>query len=488
MSDPASTAQRDVVPVAGADPPNVVPVGPGAGDTADPASTGSAGALLRAQLWQERAARVAAEQECERLTVLAQVSERFATTLDPAAALQLLATQVVPRLGRWCATYMPGTQALIGQVFAHHQDGADPVVQADLERFTARAGDALSAEASIKRVLRGEIPDALILRMDDASTGPSMDGDREMVEICSRLGLGSAIVAPLSSRGRLLGVFHVTGGVEREEYTPADVRLVVELAHRAALALDNARLYSHERSIAETLQRSLLPAVPVIDAMRIVAQYLPATDGASIGGDWFDALPLPDGATGLAIGDVTGHDIAAAAAMGQLSSVLRSYAWEGAAPTTVLDRLDRLVQGLGMAVLASCVYARVEPADTQGRRLLRWGNAGHLPPLLRRPDGDTVVLDGAPGMLIGVPRTDGTVAERTEGSVVIEPGSLLLLYTDGVVESPGRDIVDGIEQLRTGLSRINPSDLTEDSCSGLVQPCDGAAPRDDVAMLMIAFD
>jgi serine phosphatase RsbU (regulator of sigma subunit) len=309
-----------------------------------------------------------------------------------------------------------------------------------------------------------------------------------MVEVCARLGLGSAIVAPLYSRGRLLGAFHLTGGAERAEYTPADVRLVVELAHRAALALDNARLYARERSIAETLQRSLLPAIPEIEGLRIVAQYLPAAAGASIGGDWFDALSLPDGSTGLAIGDVSGHDLAAAAAMGQLRSVLRSYAWEGSSPTVVLDRLDRLVQGLGMASLASCIYLRVEGSPAPGRRVLRWANAGHPPALLRRPDGDTVLLDHARGMLIGVPHRGGSVALRPEATVVVEPGSVLLLYTDGVVESPGQNIMDGIERLRAGLSRMEPQELTAESCRQLAQPAAGAGLRDDVALLMVAFD
>jgi serine phosphatase RsbU (regulator of sigma subunit) len=442
----------------------------------------------RSELSLERTARVAAEQAYERLMVLAEVSERFATTLDPAEALQLLAEQLVPRLGRWCATYLPGRDALIGRVVAYHQEVSDPAVQADLERFVAKAGTALSSGASIKRVLRGEIPEALILRMDDTATGASLDGDQEMVEVCSRLGLGSAIVAPLYSRGQLLGVFHLTGGDDRAEYTPDDVRLVVELAHRAALALDNARLYAKERSIAETLQRSLLPAIPVIDGLRIVAQYLPATAGASVGGDWFDALPLPDGATGLAIGDAAGHDIAAAAAMAQLRSVLRSYAWEGISPTAVLDRLDRLVQGLDMASLASCIYLRVEGGAPPGGRLLRWANAGHPPPLLRRPDGDTVILDEPLGLLIGVPQNGEAATVRPEASVDVDPGSLLLLYTDGVVEAPGCDIADGIERLREALAGIDPTVLTEESCSQLAQRVEGAPLRDDIAMLLVAFD
>lgn len=164
------------------------------------------------------------------------------------------------------------------------------------------------------------------------------------------LGMCSVVIAPLWARGRVIGnVSFVIGDPGRRPYSPADAATATELAQRTALTLDNARLINRERAAAETLQRSLLPALPDIAGLSIAARYLPANNRAQVGGDWYDVLPLPDGSIGIAVGDVMGHDLEAAAAMGQLRSVLRGYAWDGDQPAPVLSRLDRLVNGLDMA-------------------------------------------------------------------------------------------------------------------------------------------
>jgi serine phosphatase RsbU (regulator of sigma subunit) len=236
-----------------------------------------------------------------------------------------------------------------------------------------------------------------------------------------------------------------------------------------------------QQEIAETLQRSLLPDLPVLPGMTCAARYLAGTDGAHVGGDWYDVFALPDGAVGLAVGDVMGHDVQAAAAMGQLRSVLRSYAYEGGSPSSVLDRLDRLVQGFDMAQIATAVYGRLI-LDRDGGMLL-FCNAGHPPPLLRLPDGRVRQLDAADSRLIGV--SPDEAAPRSEAGVLVPAGSTLLLYTDGLVERKPEDLTDGVERLRTAFEQLpdaTPPDAVCDRLLAAVLPCD---PDDDVALLVV---
>jgi serine phosphatase RsbU (regulator of sigma subunit) len=190
-----------------------------------------------------------------------------------------------------------------------------------------------------------------------------------------------------------------------------------------------------------TLQHSLLPALPKVEGLQLAARYLVGVDGNQVGGDWYDVLPLPDGAVGVAVGDVVGHDLRAAAAMGQLRGVLRSYAWDGGGPGSVLDRCDQLVQGLEMAAMATAVYARIEPPADDGSRLVRYANAGHPAPLLLAPDGGLRRLDEQRSPMIGAVRDLGrrAGAGHTEAQVRCAPGSLLLLYTDGFTDIAGED-------------------------------------------------
>ncbi len=232
--------------------------------------------------------------------------------------------------------------------------------------------------------------------------------------------------------------------------------------------------------MAEALQRSLLPVLPAVAGLDVAARYLPGSTAAQVGGDWYDVFPLPDGAVGLAIGDVMGHDLQAAASMGQLRSVLRSYAWQGGNPAQVLDHLDQLVQGMQMAQLATAIYGRLHlPDDGPGR--LVFANAGHLPPVLRRPGGDTVLLDGAASLLVGAAL--GT--SRDDVEMAVPSGSVLLMCTDGLVERRGLDPDEGLERLRSALSASDAVDA-EGLCDALVRELTGGDDLDDdVALLVV---
>jgi anti-anti-sigma factor len=237
-------------------------------------------------------------------------------------------------------------------------------------------------------------------------------------------------------------------------------------------------LLERERRIAETLQRSLLPQqLPRIPGVALAGRYLPGAAGLEIGGDWYDVFLLPGGRVGLTIGDVVGRGLTAAASMGQLRTGLRAYALEAASPAAVLERLNRLVQELQTPEIATMVYAVLDPET--GR--LTYAVAGHPRPLLAAADGTVRYLEGEGSPPLGVP------GEPCRDEVVtLEPGSTLLLYTDGLVERRDRSIDDGLEALRATMS--GPPDdldaLCDDRILGILPP---DAPADDVAVLALRF-
>ena len=279
---------------------------------------------------------------------------------------------------------------------------------------------------------------------------------------------------PLKARGRVLGLVGLRrlGG---EPYLRGDLSLVEEIASRAALAVDNVRLYDEARVTSITLQRSLLPTVqPRLTGVTTAHRYLPGLRDVGVGGDWFDVIPLSCGRVGLVIGDVMGRGLRAAAAMGQLRTAVRTLAVLDHPPEDLLRHLDDVAQGTDVVQLATCGYAVFDPVD----RLLTYATAGHPPPMLRSPDGSTTVLpqpSGAPLGVGGVPFESATVA--------VPDGARLLLYTDGLVESPGEDIDRGLTDLAAAFG-VDAGPL-ESLCDTLLAATGrGQGYHDDVALLV----
>jgi serine phosphatase RsbU (regulator of sigma subunit) len=302
------------------------------------------------------------------------------------------------------------------------------------------------------------------------------------LELLRAVGVTSGLVVPLRARSRVLGAITLGMVDGRPRYGEEDLQMAADIGRRAGLAVDNAQLFAREHEVAVALQRSMLPRVPHIAGLEISAQYFAGSERADVGGDWYDVLPLPDGSVGVAIGDVMGHDLIAAAAMGQLRSVLRSYAWEGHRPSEVLERLDRLVQGLGMAQLATCVYGRLLPAE--GGALLRYANAGHLPPVVQRRDGGVDVLDGGKSVLIGAPGGAGETG-RPDGSALIGRGSTLVLYTDGLVEDRETDIDAGVDRLCALVASHDPTLGVSVLCDRLLDELLTGPRTDDAAVVAV---
>jgi serine phosphatase RsbU (regulator of sigma subunit) len=302
--------------------------------------------------------------------------------------------------------------------------------------------------------------------------------------ICSSLSVplvrGSRSIGGLNMYGSRRGAFTAQSEQAAQTFVRHALRMVGYLQQ---LQTERAA-YAREHQLAATLQRSLLPTLPTIAGITCAARYLAAADNAQVGGDWYDLFALPDGAIGVAIGDVMGHDLAAAAAMGQLRSVLRSYAWEGSKPAVVLDRLDRLVQGFDMAQLATAIYGRL--TIDGGTGLLQFSNAGHLPPLVRHPDGTVYRLDGSASVLIGA--LPPGQARRGEAAAALPAGSLLLLYTDGLVETRQHDIDHGIDRLAAALTALDPGTSPEQACDELTDQLVGPHQDDDIALLAVHVD
>ena len=277
------------------------------------------------------------------------------------------------------------------------------------------------------------------------------------------------ISAPLLLEGELRGMVHV-GRDDRRPFTPEEEGLLQLVADRAALAIEHARLYERELGVAETLQRSLLPEqLPRIPGVELAARYLP---GGQVGGDWYDAIPLDDGRIGLAMGDVVGQGLPAASVMGALRNSLRAYALEGHGPAAILERLDGLVN-LERDGMATLVYIEIEPDLTS----MRLASAGHLPPLVIGPDAQASYLPAHGSVPLGVGEAgyEDTVFE-------LEPGSRLVLFTDGLVEERGESIEIGLERLRRAVT--DRHDDPEALCDRLLAVLGRENGKDDDVTLL----
>lgn len=257
-------------------------------------------------------------------------------------------------------------------------------------------------------------------------------------------GLACVLVAPLIARGTVQGIAMFGRSTGRPAFTPDDVSLAGELASRAAICLDNARLYSRVQDIALTLQRALLPTAlqtgPHVD---VAHRYEPGSRITEVGGDWYDVISLPDGRVVLVVGDVMGHGVSAAAAMGRLRITTKALARHDSEPDELLTELDACAQEAGIE-LATCLYIVYDPRDGRARI----ASAGHPPPLVLRPDGTVETLDEVLGVPLGV---GGCPFRTTE--VELPDHAVLALYTDGLIEARGRDIEAGLESLRAELGR-----------------------------------
>jgi PAS domain S-box-containing protein len=411
----------------------------------------------------------------QRLAMLAQVSAELAAALDVDTAATGIPRLVVPVLGDGCILTVLDGEGRPQDVAWWH---ADPTRRTVLERYAACRLTAMPATSPVVRALLGE---TIVAQAADVL---ALMPDSEARDLLELLHPHSAVTLPLRGRGRTLGALTLYVDAARGR-SAADLVTAQEVADRAGLALDNVRLFSQQAQLAEELQRSLLTGSFTHQQAEVVVRYLPAAEAARVGGDWYDSFSQPSGATMLVIGDVVGHDTAAAAAMGQLRSLLRGIAtYSDAGPAEVLRGLDASMAQLEVNTYATAAIARFEQTDDERARgvtRMRWSNAGHLPPLVINPDGTLAALaDWRGELLLGV----DAASPRGESVVVLDRGTTVLLFTDGLIERRGGDLDEGMTRLRTAAAALAERPLPE-LCDELVDRLVNGRPEDDVALVAI---
>jgi serine phosphatase RsbU (regulator of sigma subunit) len=410
-------------------------------------------------------------------------------TLNAEEAVSRLARLVVPAIADWCIVTLLDDE-LPGPRWRRLRDVGwwhrDPAKRELVERYTAVRLEALTAESFLAQALQSGRP-ALVRAEEATSAIAAVLEPGEARKLLLQLRPGGAAAIPLRERGRTLGVLTVYHDEAGATDGP-DLQTAIEVADRAGLALENARLYEEQRRLSARLQRSLLTAPPEPDHMEIVVRYEPAVEAAQVGGDWYDAFMQQHGATMIVIGDVVGHDAEAAAAMGQVRGLLRGIAaTTGEGPAAVLSRLDRAMELLRIDTTATAVVARFEQtADERARGVtrLRWSNAGHPPPMAIHSDGSVTLLADLAAfdsdLLLGI----DPAASRSETEIVLDRDATVLFYTDGLVERRGQSVDEGMRRLRDVLTEVADQTL-DDLCDQVLERMLPAEPEDDVAMVAI---
>ncbi|MFI6009938.1 SpoIIE family protein phosphatase [Streptomyces sp. NPDC051243] len=421
-------------------------------------------------------AHLEAERARQRLALLAEAGTQMGSTLDLTQTAREVVRVLVPRLAD------SADVQLLEEAVAPDETAASAhgVVRRVAATFTdpAAPADYLAVGMTLQ-VPPGSMYERLIsegrpmnLYLSDIGPLVPTPGAEQLREYL-RDRVGSARLIPLVARGTVLGAVAVTRTRDREPFDDQDTLLIDELVARAALNIDNARMYSRERDAALTLQRSLMnPSLPDVNGLELTGRYLPAGDH-EVGGDWFDAIALSGGRTALVIGDVMGHGIHAAAVMGQLRTAVRTLARRDTAPDEVLRALDTAVADLGENEMATCLYAVHDPVT--GHCLI--ARAGHPPPVVVDERGGVDFLDGPAGPPLGV-GGQGCEVQRT----VLPPRSLLVIYTDGLIETRGTDLDEGMRRLAQALRQ--PGRPLRQVCDDLLAHVMPEVADDDVAVLL----
>ncbi|MFF7237863.1 SpoIIE family protein phosphatase [Streptomyces collinus] len=417
--------------------------------------------------------------ELERLALLAETTTLLTSTLDIHEALRRLITLVVPRIADWAVIDLLSDRDEVSRFAVAHAEGGSVAFREDLQGPMPPVPQ--ESPMPLSRALRGV---ASSLAGPETYQGAPDSGIAvEQRRLFEATGMHAAVVVPLRSLHDVLGALTLGRADQPDRFTAADIALLEDIARRASLALENARLYQRQRKVAETMQRHLLPKLPRTPGRSMTARYLPAPDASEVGGDWYDAFTLMDGATALAIGDVVGHDLDAAAGMAQLRNMLRAYALsQQRPPSKIVEWLDHATLDVAEVSMATLVFARMSENDA-GRCELSWTNAGHPPPLLVTKDGAARYLTDGHGILLGV--TPEQV--RPDATAELPPGATLLLYTDGLIESPGRVLDEGLERLRRHAASLahRPLESFTDELLTRARPRDN---DDDVALLAVRYE
>lgn len=419
------------------------------------------------------ATRLAAEADRARdhLLLLARVGELVTIELDSTARLEQVAHLVLPTFADVCAVYVcEDDDRMRLSAYAHVEPARESVLEA-LANAPMLEPDSVAPPAEAVRtgnpVLLRTVPSDLVL---------DLLRDPEHQRAARASAVRSLLTVPMLGPDGPLGALVFAYASSGRRYGPEDIPVAQEIARRVSPAVENAFRFEREQATAEVLQRSLLPEeLPALEGVELTARYLPGTSGVKIGGDWYDVVRTGEGRVVFAIGDVVGHGVRAAAAMGKLRHTLQFLALEGLTPAAILERLNGYVCA-AEGDMATLLVAAFTPATGS----LRFSSAGHPPPLVCEPDGSLTFLPGGRGMPLGA--SNG--AQYVDDYAVLTPASLLVMYTDGLVERRREPLDVGFLRLGEAVSHA-PSDLEHLADHLLDELLEQRGPSDDVALLVV---
>ncbi|MFF3767693.1 SpoIIE family protein phosphatase [Streptomyces sp. NPDC001922] len=426
----------------------------------------------------------------QRLALLNKASERIGSSLDVLRTAQELADVAVPDLADFV------TVDLLDVMLSGGEPPPGPIDATDLSTMR-RSGQRSVREGCPEAVVEvgglpsypASAPVVLSLTVGSSSLYPTLDlsagewaaDDPVRAAHLRQYGFHSLMVVPLRARGIILGAAAFARWQPKGPFQPDDLVLAEEFVNRAAVSIDNARRYTREHTAALALQRSLLPHdLPQQGAVEAAYRYLPADSRSGVGGDWFDVIPLSGARVGLVVGDVVGHGAHAAATMGRLRSAVQTLADMDLSPEEVLAHLDDMVGRVAdetdtgpQVIGATCLYAVYDPVG----RTCSLARAGHPPPVLVSPTGISRLLElpaGPPLGLGGLPFESRTLP--------LPEGSLLVLYTNGLLTGQALDVDGGLSRLHAALAA--PQAPLEEICDAVISNLPGTRPVDDVALLL----
>jgi len=413
---------------------------------------------------REQAARLAADAAQDRLALLLEATSLVAATASQEDLRDRLAKLIVPALADCYAVLLLTDRGVLRAAQVVHRNPAKAAILEDLEGVDIPADGPL-VQAALTRATTQLITDVSAVLPGWASAAP------EVTSCLWRLRPESAVIMPLLVGQRPVGVAVLGRDEDRPVFTETDVAVVEELARRLAAGWANVETFAREHTVAETLQRALMPDAPAqFPGLDLAVRYLPATGGVYVGGDWYDVCPLDRNRVALAVGDVAGHSITSASVMGQVRSMLRAYTLDYPTPADVLARANTAVCQLLPEATATVFHGVLDVSTGD----LAYASAGHPPALLDDAEGQCGYLDDAPGVMLGA----SAGARYTAGHRRVAPGARLLLYTDGLIEDRRRDIAEGFGALARAMRR-SVTQTAERTCQLVQSAMLGSGSRDD---------
>jgi len=413
------------------------------------------------------------QQTTQQLRFLADASVALAESLDLNKRLERLISVIVPQIGVWaCVNLLAADGSLQTAAIAHRNPEFSSVIAALRGPYFGKTG----GENDVLHDVLSNRRSRIVPKIDDAFLRRWIRAEKLLV--IRALGAASAVFVPLAARDRMLGFLSVMRANDQPPFNEADLPLLEELAHRAAVAIDNAQLFAHEQFVAETFQTASLPApLPSAPGLAFSGFYEPGRAEALIGGDWYDALRLPDGRVLLSIGDVSGSGLQAGIIMVSVRQVIRGAAHVTADPNEILEAADKALQSQYPDRIVTAFAGIID----QAAGTLTYASAGHPPPMLRHADASIEELTHR-GLPLGL-----RSHEEAAVTAPLKQGDLLVLYTDGLIEST-HDVFDGLARLRAAIQETQPSgdrDLARTIAARALRNGSVGFSSDDVAVLTV---